>query len=125
MYRCLPAFVVAACLAAPAAAQTRAFSPDALRGALVIASPSEAVLDGRPVRLAPGLRIRGQDNMLAMSGSLLGARLLVNYTIDTQGLVNHVWILTPAEAAKQPWPATPQQAKAWRFDPVAQAWSKQ
>jgi len=124
MYRCLLAFAAAACLAAPAAAQQRAFAPDALRGALVITSSGEALLNGHPVRLAPGLRIRGQDNMLAMSGSLLGARLLVNYTTDMQGLVNNVWILTPAEAAKQPWPATPQQAQSWRFDPVAQAWSK-
>jgi len=33
-------------------------------------------------------------------------------------------ILTPQEAAKRPWPATPQQAEAWTFDPIAQTWSR-
>ncbi len=62
--------------------------------------------------------------MLAMSGMLLGSRLLVNYTLDPQGLVNNVWILTPDEAARRPWPTTPEEAQAWSFDPVAQVWSK-
>ncbi|HEX6363040.1 MAG TPA: hypothetical protein VFZ93_08790 [Albitalea sp.] len=124
MYRCAIAFAAAACLVAPAAAQPRAFPADALRGALVIATPTEATVNGRAARLAPGLRIRGQDNMLAMSGALIGAHLLVHYTTDPQGLVNNVWILTPEEAARRPWPATREEAQAWRFDPVAQAWSK-
>ena len=124
MYRCALAFTVAVCLVAPAAAQSRAFPQNALRGALVIASPSDAALNGQAVRLAPGLRIRGQDNMLAMTGPLVGARLLVHYTTDMQGLVNNVWILTPAEAEKKPWPTTAQESQAWTFDPAAQAWSK-
>ena len=81
-------------------------------------------VNGQAVRLAPGLRIRGQDNMLAMTGPLIGARLLVHYTTDVQGLVNNVWILTPGEAEKKPWPTTAQEARAWTFDPAAQAWSK-
>jgi len=124
MYRCALAAAAAICLVAPAAAQQRTFPPNALRGALVIVSPSEATLNGDAARLAPGLRIRGQDNMLAMSGTLIGARLLVHYTTDPQGLLNNVWILTPAEAAKKPWPASAEEAQAWTFDPVAQVWSK-
>jgi len=124
MYRCVLAAAAAVCLVAPAAAQSRAFPQNALRGALVITSPSEATLNGRTIGLAPGLRIRGQDNMLAMSGALIGARLLVHYTTDIQGLVNNVWILTPEEAAKKPWPVSTQEAQAWTFDPVAQVWSK-
>ena len=124
MYRCALAAAAAICLVAPAAAQQRTFPPNALRGALVIVSPTEATLNGDAARLAPGLRIRGQDNMLAMSGTLIGARLLVHYTTDPQGLLNNVWILTPAEAAKKPWPASAEEAQAWTFDPVAQIWSK-
>ena len=124
MYRCVLAAVTATCLVAPAAAQQRGFPQNALRGALVIVSPTEATLNGKPARLAPGLRIRGQDNMLQMSGSLLGAKLLVNYTVDMQGLVKDVWILTPQEAAKKPWPVSPAQAQAWTFDPVAQTWTQ-
>jgi len=124
MYRCVLAAAAAVCLVAPAAAQQRTFPQNALRGALVIVSPSEATLNGDPARLAPGLRIRGQDNMLAMSANLIGARMLVHYTTDLQGLVNNVWILTPDEAAKRPWPVTAQEAQSWTFDPVAQSWSK-
>jgi hypothetical protein len=124
MYRCALAAAAAVCLVAPAAAQQRTFPQNALRGALVILSPSEATLNGEAARLAPGLRIRGQDNMLAMSANLVGDRMLVHYTTDIQGLINNVWILTPDEAAKKPWPVTTQEAQSWTFDPVAQVWSK-
>jgi len=125
MYRCALAAVAAVCFASSAAAQVqRTFPQNALRGALQITSPADAVLNGKPARLAPGLRIRGQNNMLQMSGSLIGAKLLVHYTTDIDGLVMDVWVLTPAEAARKPWPATAQQAAAWTFDPVAQTWAK-
>jgi len=114
-----------ALVALPAAAQVqRTFPQNALRGALVVGAPPEITLNGKPARLAPGARIRNQANMLEMSGSLTGARLLVHYTLDSFELVKDVWILTPAEAAKKPWPTTPQQAQEWLFDPVAQAWSR-
>jgi hypothetical protein len=125
MYRCALAALTAVCLVAPAAAQTqRNFPQDALRGALVINSAADATLNGQAVRLAPGLRIRGQNNMLALSGGLLGAKLLVHYTVDISGLVKDVWILTADEAAKRPWPTTAAEAQAWSFDPVAQVWVK-
>lgn len=111
--------------APPAAAQVqRTFPQNALRGALVVGEPPEITLNGRPARLAPGARIRNEANMLQMSGSLTGARLLVHYTLDSYDLVKDVWILTPAEASKNPWPTTPQQAQEWLFDPVAQVWSR-
>jgi len=125
MYRCAFTAVAAVCLVAPAAAQTqRNFPQDALRGALVITSPADATLNGASARLAPGLRIRGQNNMLEMSGALLGAKLLVNYTVDINGQLNNVWILTAGEAARKPWPTTMAEARAWSFDPVAQVWVK-
>ena len=62
----------------PVAAQVqRTFPQTALRGALVVGEPPEITLNGRPARLAPGARIRNQANMLQMSGSLTGVRLLV------------------------------------------------
>jgi hypothetical protein len=33
-------------------------------------------------------------------------------------------VLTPAELAREPWPATDAQAKAWVFDPAGQFWSQ-
>jgi hypothetical protein len=125
MYRCALAAFAAAVLIAPAAAQVqRNFPANALRGSIVIGEPPEITLNGRAARLAPGARIRGQDNMIQMSASLAGQRLLVNYTIDTLGLVYDVWILRPEEAAIRPWPTTPEQLATWTFDPVAQTWAK-
>ena len=117
--------MAAAFIAVPAAAQVqRNFPENALRGSIVIGDAPEILLNGKPARLAPGARIRSQANMLQMTGQLTGARLLVHYTLDSFDLVKDVWILTPEEAAKKPWPTTPQQAQEWRFDPVAQTWSQ-
>ena len=126
MYRCAGlAFVAAVVIAASFDAQAqRVFPQNALRGALVVGVPPEIMLNGEPARLAPGARIRGMSNMLEMSGTLIGVRLLVHYTVDTSGLVKDLWILTPEEAARRPWPTTPQQAADWRFDPTLQVWSK-
>jgi hypothetical protein len=111
--------------AAPAAAQMpRPFPASALRGELVVLQPPEVALNGRAARLAPGARIRGDNNLLQLSGALANQRYTVNYTVDPSGLLLDVWILTTAERARQPWPTTPEQAAAWAFDPSAQAWSR-
>jgi hypothetical protein len=128
MFRC--AMLAATALsvglgAAPAAAQVpRPFPASALRGELVVLQPPEVALNGRAARLAPGARIRGDNNLLQLSGALVNQRHTVNYTVDPSGLLLDVWILTPAERARQPWPTTPEQAAAWTFDPSAQFWSR-
>lgn len=111
--------------ALPAAAQQpRNFPATALRGEIVVQQPPEVLLNGRPARLAPGARVRGENNLMLVSGALTNQRLLVHYTVDLSGLVGEVWVLTAAERARQPWPATREQAAAWRFDPVAQTWTR-
>lgn len=126
MNRCvLPALVLAGILnALPAAAAQRNFPPKALRGELRIEQPPNARLNDESARLAPGVRIRGENNLLQMSGALAGQRLVVNYTLDEFGLIKDVWVLTPAERAREPWPRTPEQAARWRFDPLGQSWTK-
>jgi len=126
MYRCVLAAVAATFIAAPAAAQQfqRTFPQNALRGSFVIVAPPDILLNGLAARLAPGSRIRTQQNMIQMSGTLVGLKLLVNYTIDTSGLVKDVWILTPEEAARRPWPTTTAEAQAWLFDWQTQTWTK-
>ena len=101
----------------------RTFPADSLRGKLGIAHPPEAVLNGAPVRLAPGVRIRGQNNLLATTGAFAGQTFVVNYTIDMQGQIKDVWVLTDDEIAKL-WPTTREQASSWRFDPATQTWTK-
>ncbi len=117
--------IVCSSAALPAAAQVqRNFPASALRGELVVTAPPELQLNRKPARLAPGARIRGADSMLILSGGLVGQRLLVHYTTDLLGNVQDVWVLSAAEAAKQPWPSTPQEAANWRFSPDSQTWSK-
>ena len=76
-----------------------------------------ALLNGQPTRLAPGARIRGQDNLLRVPTSLAGQPVIVHYTREP-------WILNRAELGNEPWPTHPAEAAAWRFDPASQRWSR-
>jgi hypothetical protein len=123
MKRCV--LLLAAMLMASVSAHAqRIFSANALRGELVVKAPPEALLNGKPVRLAPGSRIRNGQNMIQVSASVLEQRLVVNYTLDGFGQVHDVWILTEEEARRQPWPRTLEEAREWRFDPTLQRWAK-
>jgi hypothetical protein len=84
----------------PALAQqtVRPFPSKAQRGAMVITQPPEMLLNGKSERLSPGARIHGVNNMLVMSGALVGQNLLVNYVREPLGLIHEVWILNEAEA---------------------------
>ena len=125
MLRFTAALTVAACLSTSAAAQVqRAFPQNALRGAIVVGVAPEIQVNGVAARLAPGARIRDANNMAIVPSGLTGGRFLVNYTVDSSGLVKEVWILRPEEAAVRPWPTTPAEAQAWFFDPVGQVWIK-
>ena len=101
----------------------RPFPATALRGELVVTQPPEILLNQRPARLAPGARIRGIDNLLLLSGTVAGQRLVVHYTLDSLGQLLDVWVLSPAEMARRPWPTTTEQAANWVFNADAQTWS--
>ncbi len=117
--------MLAAVLALPAAAQMqRNFSNKALRGDLVFGTPPQVTLNGKPARLAPGARIRDQNNRLLMPATLVGGKAVVNYTTELEGMVLDVWLLTPAELARKPWPRTEKEAQTWAFDDNAQTWTK-
>ena len=77
----------------------RTFPPNAERGTLVVTYPPVIQMNGKPDRLSPGSRIRGLNNMLVLSGSVVGQTLLVNFVRNPTGEVHDVWVLTPAEAA--------------------------
>jgi hypothetical protein len=83
-----------------AAAQTqlRQFPAAARRATLQVVAPPEVLINGTPARLSPGARIRGSNNLLVMSASLVGSAVLVNYLRDGQGLIHEVWILNAVEA---------------------------
>lgn len=128
MNRCVAASLAAAVLACTALVATpadaRNFPKTALRGIVTFGSnPPNILLNGNDALLAPGARIHGMDNMLKMTGALEGQKYVIDYTVESTGLVYEVWLLTPAEAAVTPWPTTPVQAASWAFDPVAQSWT--
>lgn len=86
-----------------AAAQTllRQFPATARRATLQVIAPPEVLINGTSERLAPGARIKGSNNLLLMSASLVGSTVLVNYVRDGQGLIREVWILSAEEALEK------------------------
>jgi hypothetical protein len=70
---------------------------DVVLGQMVVVAPPQITLDGRPDQLSPGSRIRDLNNMVALSGGLVGVTLPVVYRRDAANLVHEVWILTPDE----------------------------
>ena len=102
----------------------RNFPQRALRGKIVFGTPPFIQLDGNVTQMAAAYRVHGYNNLVLMSGQLIGVEGAVDYALDVNGQVYEVWLLTPAEAAKKPWPRTPAEAAAWTFDPVAQTWTK-
>lgn len=127
MYRCATSAVAlaAAALSISASAQNhRPFPANALRGELVVVQAPDVTLNGQAARLAPGARIRGDNNLMLLSATLTGQKLTVHYTIDSYGLLKDLWVLNATELANTPWPQTAEQAASWVFDSGAQTWTK-
>ena len=92
----------------------RPFPANAQRATMQVLQPPVLLLNGQFEQLSPGSRIRGTNNMLVMSGALVGQTLLVNFVREPQGLIHNVWILNEAEAQIQ---ATPSQPESNTFQP--------
>lgn len=124
MYRCvLPLALAASCVVAHA--QTHRFFPaKALRGELVVTQFPDVLLNGQPARMAPGARVKNENNLWVPPAGLAGQKLIVHYTVESSGLILDVWVLNAAELANKPWPATPAESANWQFNPGNQAWSK-
>lgn len=78
----------------------RSAPKDVVPGQMIVTAPPEVTMDGKPERLSPGSRIRDLNNMLVLSGGIVGKTLPVVYRRDAAGLVHEVWILTPEEYTK-------------------------
>ena len=109
MNRCLPvpAFLVrawatallAACACGMAFAQdtVRQFPQGVRAGTLVVTAPPALTIDGTALRLSPGARIQGPDNMQISSAAIVGQPFLVYFLRDGLGQVTRVWILNETE----------------------------
>lgn len=82
-----------------AQAQLRSIPAEAKRGELRHLQEMIVAIDGKSMRLAPGAQIRDPDNLIMLPASV-PAGVLVKYTLDAQGLVMRVWVLSPFEAAQ-------------------------
>ncbi|MDH4417823.1 MAG: hypothetical protein QE485_11415 [Acidovorax sp.] len=95
-------------VAMPAAAQVepglgmnRPFPEAALRGTLTLSTTAEAVLNGKSIRMAPGMRLFSPQNTLVMAHTVLGQTFKVNYVLEAStGMLHAAWILTEREAAQ-------------------------
>jgi hypothetical protein len=79
----------------------RPFPADAKRGVMEVQAGPSILINGAAERLSPGARIRGVNNLVVMSGQLIGQKMVVNYTRDTLGSVHQVWVLTSLEASQE------------------------
>lgn len=91
----LLAFVTLSALAAP-----RHFPAYAKRGILSASIFPQVMIDGQAQTLAPGAKIMSQQNTIVLPSSLMSNSYKVNYTIDRQGFIDKVWILTNEELAQ-------------------------
>ena len=125
MYRCAALGLAALAFASAVPAQVpRLFPSQALRGELKGTAPPDVLLNGKVARMAPGARVPNEENRFEVMGFLKGGKWLVHYTTDPGGQLLDIWILTPSERSKQPWPVTREQAASWQFDAVSQQWTR-
>lgn len=77
----------------------RTFPAQAQSGTLKILDRNQAELDGKPIRLAPGLRLFNEKNALVFAHTVAQRPLAVRYVREasTSWLLT-AWMLTPAEA---------------------------
>lgn len=94
------AALLLAAFAAQAQVPLRMAPADVKPARLTVTAPPQISLNGQPDRLSPGARIRATNNMLVVSGSVVGQALPVVFRRDPMGLVHEVWVLTEEEYAR-------------------------
>jgi hypothetical protein len=93
------AAVVILCLAAAAHAQLRSFPAQAKLGTIRHLQEMVVLIDGRRAQLARGAQVRDAHNRILVPAAI-PAGSLVKYTVNAQGQVSAVWILTAQEAGR-------------------------
>ena len=78
----------------------RTIPADAERALMHYVQENIIELDGKPEKLAPGIRIRDTANRIITPTSV-PPFALVKYRRDASGAVREVWILTPQEAEQR------------------------
>jgi hypothetical protein len=76
----------------------RQFPASARYGELQAFQYPQARIGGKTLRLGPGARIHGEQNLIIMPGAV-PSKADVLYRVDLNGDVLEMWLLTPEEAA--------------------------
>jgi hypothetical protein len=94
--------LIVASLAVAVCAQSlaRTIPTEARRGEFTHVMQGIVSVNGQRMKLAPGALIYAQNN-LTIVPSEVPPNSLVDYTLDRNGDLFKVWILTPAEAARE------------------------
>lgn len=79
------------------AAQIRQFPQNTRVGRIRFGQFPEASLNGKTIRLGPGVRIIGQDNLLVTPGTLHGKTHVVGYVTGPANDIITLWLLTDDE----------------------------
>jgi hypothetical protein len=79
--------------------QLRSIPAEAKRGEMRHLQDMIVEIDGRQARLAPGAQIRDASNMIVLPAALPPGAA-VKYTVEPNGMVHRVWIMTPLERAQ-------------------------
>lgn len=76
----------------------RVLPEQALFGTLLIEDATTARINGKPFRLAPGMRLFSQNNTLIHTRQATGERLRVRYMMEAStGMLQTAWILRESE----------------------------
>jgi hypothetical protein len=81
-----------------AQANARPFPANVKRGVLNCSAAPKIVIDDKLMASTPATRIYNDANLIVMPAYLGSASKVVNYTLNTVGQVERIWILTDAEA---------------------------
>jgi len=78
--------------------QARALPQHALFGTLVVQDASNARINGKAFRIAPGMRLFSQNNTLIHVNQVAGERLRVRYLMEAStGMLQTAWVLRESE----------------------------
>jgi hypothetical protein len=99
MMRSLAAAALILCLAAPAHAQLRSMPAHAKLGKIRHVQEMVVLIDGKQAVLARGAQVRDAANRILVPAAIPPGSL-IKYTLNVQGEVAAVWILTPQEAGQ-------------------------
>jgi len=99
MTRSLAAAVLILCLAGLAHAQLRTLPAHAQLGKIRHLQEMVVQIDGRQAVLARGAQVRDAHNRILVPAAI-PAGSLIRYTLNAQGEVSAVWILSAQEAGR-------------------------